>query len=419
MEGAIGSWPASGRVKILEQRAGLDAYHALTGDTATGTYWSKSASVSGIDASDWHTYGIVWTKSRIDFQVDGTTTWTRTPADIPEGANWSFDHAFRLLLNVAVGNWGGTPDPAQFPAEMLADWVRVHEDSAPAPEPTPQPPEPTPEPSPQPPGGRDPVVAVAGDVAAANGGSSRTAQILEELGMDAVLMAGDGAYPDGTLADYMSHYEPTWGAFKAVTYPVPGNHEYHVADAAGYFDYFGARAGTRGKGWYSFDLGAWHVIGLNTGRGCSPVKCAAGSEQYEWLRADLAAHRNRCTLAFWHFPRWSRGFYRGSEAVAPLWNLLYDEGADLVFSGHDHDYQRFAALDKLGQPDRDRGIRSFVVGTGGNVAYAVDAPNGVLETSESGTRGILAVTLHADGYDWKFIPEAGKTFTDSGSGSCH
>jgi hypothetical protein len=263
-------------------------------------------------------------------------------------------------------------------------------------------------------------VAVAGDVAASNGGSARTGAILAGLGMDAVLMAGDGAYPDGSAADYARYYEPTWGPFKPITHPVPGNHDYHVADAAGYFDYFGAFAGERGRGWYSFDLGAWHVIALNSSGGCSPVACGVGSEQYRWLQADLAAHPNRCTLAYWHHPRWSAGRYApGSGSVAPLWNLLYDSGADLVLSGHDHSYQRFMPLDKAGAPDPDRGIRSFVVGTGGNVAYAVGAPGGTLEAAQSTTLGVLALTLHEDGYDWRFVPESGGTYSDSGTGTCH
>jgi beta-glucanase (GH16 family) len=409
LAGAVGGWPASGAIEILEHRPGLEpdeAYHGVVGDTVAGGHWSQRTEVTGIGGGDWHTYGVDWSQDRIAFQVDGATTWTRTPADIPENANWPFDDAFGLLLNVAVGNWAGEPDPAQFPADMLVDWVRVYQDAQPTPEP--------------PPGATDPVVAVAGDVAAANGGSWRTASILEGLGMDAVLMAGDGAYPDGSATDYARLYDPTWGRFKSLTRPVPGNHEYHVPDAAGYFDYFGALAGERPKGWYSFDLGAWHLIALNSSSGCSPVSCLPGSEQYEWLRADLAAHPNRCTLAFWHHPRWSSGSYRpGIAAVAPLWNLLYDAGADLVFNGHDHDYQRFMPMDKAGAPDPERGIRSFVVGTGGNVGYAVGAPSGTLEASQSGTLGVLAVTLHDDGYDWEFVPESGKAFTDTGSGSCH
>jgi 3',5'-cyclic AMP phosphodiesterase CpdA len=162
------------------------------------------------------------------------------------------------------------------------------------------------------------------------------------------------------------------------------------------------------------------VIALNSSRGCSPVPCRAGSEQYQWLQADLAAHPNRCTLAYWHHPRWSMGRYGpGSESVAPLWKALYDAGADLVFSGHDHSYQRFMPLDEAGAPDPDRGIRSFVVGTGGNLPYAVGAPGGTLEAAQSGALGVLAVTLHDDGYDWQFVPESGETYSDTGSGICH
>jgi hypothetical protein len=351
--------------------------------------------VPGIGDGAWHTYGVDWRPGRITFLVDGAPTWTRTPRDLPDDGQWPFDASFGLLLNLAVGNWAGTPDPAQYPATMLVDWVRAYD---------------TP----------DPVIALAGDVASSNGGSARTAALLDELGMDAVLMAGDGAYPDGTAADYARWYEPTWGRFKSITFPVPGNHEYHVPDAAGYFDYFGDRAGERAKGWYSLDLGAWHVIALNTSDACSPVPCARDSEQYNWLKADLAAHDNRCTLAFWHHPRWSAGAYApGTRAVAPLWNLLYDHNADVVVSGHDHAYQRFTPLDKSGTADPSRGIRSFVVGTGGNGAYKVAPPGGNLEASESGTLGVLAATLHENGYDWRFVPEAGKTYADAGRGTCH
>jgi hypothetical protein len=327
MVGATGSWPASGEIEVLEHRPGPEpdeGYHGVVGNTSDGTFWAQRTAVTDVGGGGWHTYGIDWRPGRIAFLVDGATTWTRTPADVPESARWPFDEAFGLLLNVAVGNWAGVPDPAQFPAQMLVDWVRVYE----------------------PP---DPTVAVAGDVAASNGGSARTAAILAGLGMDAVLMAGDGAYPDGSAADYATYYDPTWGPFKPITHPVPGNHDYHVPDAAGYFEYFGALAGEPGKGWYSFDLGAWHVIALNSSGGCSPVPCRVGSEQYPWLEADLAAHPNRCTLAYWHHPRWSMGRYGpGSESVAPLWKALYDAGADLVFSGHDHSYQRFMPLDEAG-----------------------------------------------------------------------
>jgi beta-glucanase (GH16 family) len=398
MAGATGTWPAAGEIEVLEQRPGLEpdeGYHGLVGDTSDGAFWAQRASVTGLGGGTWHTYGIDWRAGRIAFLVDGATTWTRSPADLPETARWPFVGAFGLLLNVAVGNWAGVPDPSRFPAEMVVDWVRAYE----AP---------------------DPTVAVAGDVAASNGGSARTAAILARLGMDAVLVTGDGAYPDGSAADYAKYYEPTWGPFKPITRPVPGNHDYHVPDAAGYFDYFGELAGERAKGWYSFDLGAWHVIALNSSGGCSPVPCRAGSEQYQWLQADLAAHPSRCTLAYWHHPRWSAGVYGpGSGSVAPLWNLLYDAGADLVFSGHDHSYQRFMPLDKTGSPDPDRGIRSFVVGTGGNVSYAVGPPEGTLEAAESGALGVLAVTLREDGYDWEFVPESGKTYSDTGSGTCH
>jgi beta-glucanase (GH16 family) len=408
--GFPGTWPSAGEVEIVQSRPGAAPDQlslGLNADTGSGAFWAQRFDVPAPLSTwgDWHTYGIDWRQDQIDFQIDGVTQWTRSPADLREGDKWEFNNTFGLLLNVAVGSLGGTPDPAQYPAEMLVDWVRVYP--------------PTPETPPTPPPSSDPVVAVAGDVATSNGRSERTAKILDELGMDAVLLPGDGAYPDGSEQNYTDYFEPTWGRHKSQIYPVPGNHEYHILDAEGFFNYFGSRAGPRAKGWYSFDLGSWHVIGLNSSGGCNPVLCGPDSEQYQWLREDLAAHPSGCTLAFWHHPRWSEGAYKpGSSAVAPLWDLLYDQGVALIVNGHDHNYQRFAPLDKTGAPDPDNGMREFVVGTGGNVMYPVGAPDGRLEASETGTLGVFKLTLHETGYDWQFVPEAGGSYSDGGNGSC-
>ena len=272
---------------------------------------------------------------------------------------------------------------------------------------------------------RAPVIAGAGDIASSGSGDEATAKLLDGMpDLAAVFTTGDNAYPDGTDANYAAYYEPTWGRHKARTRPVPGNHEYHVTDAGGYFNYFADSAGARAKGWYSYDVGAWHLIALNsssTGSTCSPIPCGPGSEQHEWLQADLAAHPNKCVLAYWHHPLHSRGNYTpGIAGVKPLWDLLYDNGADLVLNGHDHNYQRFAPMDKTGARDDLLGIREFVIGEGGtNSQYAVEAPGGNLEASQSGTHGVLRLVLHPTSYDWEFVPVAGKTFTDVGSGACH
>jgi calcineurin-like phosphoesterase family protein len=279
--------------------------------------------------------------------------------------------------------------------------------------------------SPPAPSPSDPVIAGAGDIASSGSGDEATAKLLDGMpDLAAVFTTGDNAYPDGTDANYAAYYEPTWGRHKARTRPVPGNHEYHVGDATGYFTFFADSAGTRAKGWYSYDVGAWHLIALNsssTGSTCSPVPCGPGSEQYGWLEADLAAHPNKCVLAYWHHPLHSRGNYTpGIAGVKPLWDLLYDNGADLVLNGHDHNYQRFAPMNKAGARDDLLGIREFVIGEGGtNSEYAVQAPGGNLDASQSGTHGVLRLVLHPTSYDWEFVPVAGKTFTDAGSGACH
>jgi 3',5'-cyclic AMP phosphodiesterase CpdA len=199
--------------------------------------------------------------------------------------------------------------------------------------------------------------------------------------------------------------------------PSPGNHEYQSRGGSGYYDYFGARAGPGRRGWYSWDLGAWHLVSLNGN--CGKVGCGPGSGQERWLRADLAAHPARCTLAYWHQPRFSSGLHGSYAGVAPLWRALQVAGADVVLSGHDHDYERFAPQTDAARRDDARGIVEFVVGTGGVNHYPVfrHAPNSV--THSNFTFGVLALTLRPTSYSWRFLPERGATYTDAGSASCH
>lgn len=277
-----------------------------------------------------------------------------------------------------------------------------------------QPPPPTPTETPTPIPENDPVLVGAGDIANCNGnGDEATANLLDNI-PGTVFTAGDNAYPDGTASDFANCYDPSWGRHKARTYPSPGNHDYHTAGAAGYYEYFGSVAGDPDKGYYSYDLGTWHIIVLN-----SNIPVGAGSPQEQWLRADLAAHPVACTLAYWHHPRFSSGAVHGSDAgMQPLWQALYDYGADVVLAGHDHTYERFAPQNPQGVADPLRGIREFVIGSGGRNHYAFGSPVANSEVRNADTYGVLKLTLHPGNYSWEFVPEAGKTFTDSGSAAC-
>jgi acid phosphatase type 7 len=258
------------------------------------------------------------------------------------------------------------------------------------------------------------VLVGAGDIAeCSSAGDQATAALLDSL-PGTVFAAGDNAYPDGTVTNYTDCYAPSWGRHKARTRPSPGNHEYHTSGASGYYNYFGAAAGDSGKGFYSYDLGDWHIISLN-----SNVSMSAGSPQEQWLRADLAANTKTCTLAYWHHPRFSSGSHGSSTEPQPLWQALYDFNADVIIAGHDHNYQRFAPQTPTGVADPARGIREFVVGTGGASHYNFATPIANTEAYNLDTWGVLKLTLHAASYAWEFVPVAGKTYTDSGSGACH
>ena len=196
-----------------------------------------------------------------------------------------------------------------------------------------------------------------------------------------------------------------------------GNHEYQTANAAGYYSYFGAAAGDPTKGYYSRNLGAWHVISLNSN--CTIISCSAGSAQEQWLRADLAANTALCTVAMFHHPRFSSGSLHGNDsALGPIWNALYEFNADLVLNGHDHNYERFAPQTPGAAADAVRGIREFVVGTGGTEHRGIGTIRANSQVRAS-TSGVLKLTLKPAGYDFEFVPIAGETFTDSGSGTCH
>lgn len=235
--------------------------------------------------------------------------------------------------------------------------------------------------------------------------------------LNAVLALGDNQYEDATYEKYRRSYGPTWGRLKAITHPIPGNHEY-FATTTGYFRYFGGAAGDREKAYYSFDLGSWHLVALNSecyaSGGCNPA-----SEQLQWLRRDLAAHRSRCTLAFWHWPRFSSGGTGFGIVLRTFWDALHQAGADVVLNAHDHHYERFAPMDPSGVPDPDHGIREFIVGTGGQYHTGLGERPVTSEVRNATTFGVLELTLRDGSYSWRFLPVPGKSFTDSGSASCH
>jgi hypothetical protein len=270
--------------------------------------------------------------------------------------------------------------------------------------------------------GGDPTLLAAGDIGdCTSPGSAATEQLLEEL-PGTVAAIGDLAYPDGSPTAINQCYDPTWGRQYARTRPALGDHDYGTGTAAAYFQYWGSNAGTSGEGWYSYNLGSWHIVVLNTECGEISGGCGAGSPEEQWLRADLAAHPAACTLAYFHEPLFSSAATSApaDPEVEPFWQDLYNAGADVVVSAQYHSYERFAAQDPSGAADPSYGIREFVVGTGGR--YADDPVVQVQPNSQvinDQTKGVLELTLHASSYSWQFIPVAGQTFTDSGSGTCH
>lgn len=295
--------------------------------------------------------------------------------------------------------------------------------------------------------GADPVIAAAGDVAcdptsrSFRGGEGSgevcrqraVSDLLVDAGLAAVLALGDLQYYCGSEAAFRASYDRSWGRVKDITRPVPGNHEYidkpkdgggaTACDAGnqgarGYFAYFGAAAHEATQGYYSFDVGAWHLVALNSN--CSAAGgCRAGSPQLDWLRADLAAHPQACTLAFLHHPRFSSGEHGSDPDYAPLWEVLHAAGVEVVLNGHEHIYERFAPQTPDGALDEATGIRQFTVGTGGanHTEVRTVAPHS--EVREATAFGVLTMTLRPDGYDWKFVPTQGDTFTDTGTGRCH
>jgi acid phosphatase type 7 len=262
------------------------------------------------------------------------------------------------------------------------------------------------------------IVYAVGDIAdCTSEGDEATAALLDTLD-GPILTLGDTVYMSGTVEEFADCFDPVWGQLKARIRPVVGNHEYLTPDAAPYFAYFGAVAGDPAKGYYSYDLGYWHMVALNSN--CLEIGgCHASSPQEQWLRADLAAHPTQCTLAYMHHPRWSSGKYGENQRIQPLVEALYEYGVELLLAGHAHHYERYALQDPTGQRDSSHGIRQINVGTGGkNHQPIIDVlPNS--EVRDGDTFGVLQLTLYPDHYTWEFLPVAGGLFTDRGRESCH
>jgi acid phosphatase type 7 len=277
---------------------------------------------------------------------------------------------------------------------------------------------PNPNPNPNPNGSKPVTIFGVGDIADCGGSNDEKTGALMDGTEGSILLLGDNAYENGSGNDYTKCFQPSWGRHKSRMKPIPGNHEYQTFGASGYYDYFGTAAGDRAKGYYSFDAGDWHIVAINSN--CFSIGgCNIGSNQQTWLKADLAANAKKCTLAFWHHPRFSSGDHGNDQGMKDLWQTLYDGNADVVLNGHDHNYERFAPQTPDGKPDPARGIREFVVGTGGRDLRSMARTVANSEVRNDSSFGVMKMALSADGYSWEFLPSAGSSFTDKGSGVCH
>jgi hypothetical protein len=263
--------------------------------------------------------------------------------------------------------------------------------------------------------GNPPAILVgAGDIAVCGDPADEATALLLDGIAGTVFTTGDNAYEDGTAQEFSDCYDPAWGRHLARTRPSPGNHDYHTPGALGYYGYFGSSAGDPAEGYYSYDLGAWHVVVVN-----SNIDVSANSTQLQWLAANLAAHPTVCSAAYWHHPRFSSGAHGNDAGIEDLWQVLYDAGVDVVMNGHDHNYERFAPQTPTGALDTQGGIREFVVGTGGRSLRNFPSVAQHSEARDSDTHGVLMLSLYETRYEWEFIPVAGGVFQDSGEAHCH
>jgi Calcineurin-like phosphoesterase len=401
--------------ELRRSTANTNAYRAIARFAGTGqTFVSVSRVVSGTETQIGGAVAVPSVNFLTGFTLRGQVTGTN-PTTIKvkawvgtEPAAWQLtvtDSAGPQVAGRAGVRSYSSGTTSNAPLTFLIDnYVGTSDDVVSPPPPPPPPP-------------TDVTFVGAGDIADGTGDfDAQTANLLDAI-PGTVFTLGDTVYPNGSTSDFNNYFAPTWGRHKSRIIPAVGNHEYQTANAAGYYAYFGAAAGDPTKGYYSKNLGAWHIIVLNGN--CTIISCAAGSAQEQWLRADLAANTSVCTLAMWHQPRFSSGDAHGNDtSLGPIWNALYQYNADLVLNGHDHDYERFAPQNPSGVADSVRGIQEFVLGTGGvdPRGFATIRANSQVRASPN---GVMKFTLKATGYDFQFVPIAGQTFTDSGSGTCH
>jgi hypothetical protein len=391
--------------------------------------------------NSWHQYG-----PASNFDQQGSYSVTISPGFWKEGdpalltrdiTRWNQDVSNMVAANpdfqliTTWNEWGeGTfVEPSVEFGRSYLDALHNNGQIAPAPHPTSTPP-PTPTSSPtSQPSSSDPTIMVAGDIicdslTTSSSGCQQMAasQVAVDQLPSAALILGDLCHTP-SVDCFDNYFNPSWGRLFSISHPITGNHDYLVAGAIYYFDYWngtgntGGPAGDRSQGNYSFDIGAWHVIALNSQ--CSEAGgCNSGSPQYTWLQQDLQTHANICTLAYYHIPVFSSGG-RANNNMKQIYTLLYNHNVEVILNGHDHIYERFAPQDPNGLADPSRGIREFIVGTGGanHTSIATVQPNS--EVRNTDTFGALKLTLHSDSYDWQFIPVAGKTFSDSGTTLCH
>lgn len=261
------------------------------------------------------------------------------------------------------------------------------------------------------------TVVAAGDICGSN--CKATAAVVGQINPAAVLTAGDNAYDSGTLSEYQNRYHPTWGKYKTITHPSPGNHEYKTSKAAGYFDYFNGvgvhsgPAGERGKGYYEWDAGSWKFFALN-----SNFSAIDSNAQLTWLKDRLKQNMKPCVAAYWHHPLFTRGSHSGETKARPIWQALYDAHADLIIVGHDHNYQRYGLQDPAGKAD-PAGLRQVLVGTGGKSTYRFTRDVANYQAGNDGSHGVLKLTLSGTGYRGDFVPVSGQSYKDTFTGSCH
>jgi hypothetical protein len=389
--------------------AGYDAHNV------SDTTWSESAitynnapPVGGVIGSFGSITANTWTSINVTSYITGNGTYnlaltTTGSTAISFASRESGANAPQLVIQTQGG--GSTPTATRTPTPVGSPTPTRTPTSTPPGNPTA-----TRTPTPTPTSASGSAVLVgAGDISScSNNNDEATAQLLDNIS-GTVFAAGDNAYSSGSYTEYINCYDPTWGRHKSRTQPVPGNHEYMTSGAAGYFQYF-----NNIPAYYAYNLGSWRIYALN-----SEIDVSASGAQATWLQSDLNANPTQCVLAYWHKPRWSSGSSHGSDpSMQTLWQILYNAGAEVIVNGHEHNYERFAEMNASGAAV-SAGLREFVVGTGGAGHYSFGSPLSTSQVRDYSSFGVLKLTLRAGGYDWQFVPVAGATFTDSGSGTCH